>query len=168
MAMWRRAGGLLIAVVATLAGAAEPAATPRRLPPPGGAVADLAAKLAPAAGEAWAAVPTRLAELQRRVGAHVFATDADRVDVEVLLDALEGLADVADEPLRYLLALQLVRRRVLRIIDEEPDAAEGGGTVVFACRKRGRDYRVRAASPAEAAAAAAGRQHRRSGQPLPG
>lgn len=89
MAMWRRAGGLLIAVVATLAGAAEPAATPRRLPPPGGAVADLAAKLAPAAREAWAAVPTRLAELQRRVEAHVFATDADRVDVEVLLDAVQ-------------------------------------------------------------------------------
>lgn len=91
--MMRRAGGLLIAVVATFAGAAEPDAMPRRLPPPGVAVADLVAKLAPAAREAWAEVPTRLADLRHRVEAHAFATDADRADVEVLLDAVQQAID---------------------------------------------------------------------------
>jgi len=87
--MRRRAGGLLIAVVATFAGAAEPDAPPRRLPPPGATVADLVAKLKPDAREAWAAVPARLADLRRRVEAHAFATDADRADVVVLLDAVQ-------------------------------------------------------------------------------
>ena len=103
--------------------------------------------------EAWQGPPAGAVAWWRSRYPAAGASGPTLAPVELLLDALEGLDDAADEPLRYLLALQLVRRRVLRIIDEEPDAAEGGGTVVFACRKRGRDYRVRAASPAEAAAA---------------
>jgi hypothetical protein len=58
----------------------------------------------------------------------------------VLLDALEALEESgADEPLRYLLALQLVRRRVLKM---EGGGEEDDGTLVFSCRRRDRDYRV--------------------------
>ncbi|RLS77523.1 MAG: hypothetical protein DWI03_06180 [Planctomycetota bacterium] len=70
---------------------------------------------------------------------------------DVLLDALEGLEENRDEePLRYLLALQLVRRRVLRIVN---DAGAGGDELLLACRKRDREYRVRSLSPGEASAA---------------
>lgn len=67
---------------------------------------------------------------------------------DVLLDALEGLEENrAEEPLRYLLALQLVRRRVLRVVTDAA-AAE----LVLACRKRDREYRVRNLSADEASA----------------
>lgn len=102
--------------------------------------------------EAWQGPPAGTVAWWRSRYPAAGATGPTLAPVEVLLDALESLEEAADEPLRYLLALQLVRRRVLRIIDQEPDAADDGA-VVFTCRKRGRDYRVRAASPAEAAAA---------------
>lgn len=66
---------------------------------------------------------------------------------DVLLDALESLEESRDEEsLRYLLALQLVRRRVLRIV------SEAGDELVLACRKRDREYRVRGVPPDAAAA----------------
>jgi hypothetical protein len=72
--------------------------------------------------------------------------------VEVLLDALEALAtDPADDALRYLLALQLVRRRALRIEGDAADAAEPDGAIVFSCRRRDRDYRLRPVRAEEAA-----------------
>jgi hypothetical protein len=70
--------------------------------------------------------------------------------IDVLLDTLEALEEQpGEEPLRYLLALQLVRRRALRIEaagDDEPN----DGSVVFSCRRRERDYRVRLVGSAEA------------------
>lgn len=71
--------------------------------------------------------------------------------VDVLLDALEALEDQPDDaPLRYLLALQLVRRRVLRL--EAPgESSHDDGLRVFSCRRRDREYRVREASPATVA-----------------
>lgn len=68
---------------------------------------------------------------------------------DALLDVLEALEESGDEPLRYLLALQLVRRRILKMADER---AAGGdeGVLVLGCRRRGRDYRVRVAAAAEA------------------
>jgi hypothetical protein len=72
---------------------------------------------------------------------------------EVLLDVFEELEGRAeDEPLRFLLALQLVRRRILRIVDDAPGAT-GADDLLLTCRKRDREYRVRAV-PAEEAAAA--------------
>lgn len=69
--------------------------------------------------------------------------------VEVLLDALDALDEEPDEaPLRYLLALQLVRRRVLRM--EAPGDGADDGVAIFSCRRRDREYRVREASPAAA------------------
>jgi hypothetical protein len=71
--------------------------------------------------------------------------------VEVLLDVLEDLDDRPEEAaLRYLLALQLVRRRVLRIVDAAGSAV-AGAELVLACRKRDREYR--GAGPDHAAAA---------------
>lgn len=68
--------------------------------------------------------------------------------VDVLLDTLEALEDQPDDaPLRYLLALQLVRRRVLRI-EAPSEGPDDEGVAIFSCRRRDREYRVREASPA--------------------
>lgn len=69
--------------------------------------------------------------------------------VDALLDALEALEESADEPLRYLLALQLVRRRILKPTDDR-SAPGDDAVLVLGCRRRGRDYRVRVAVAAEA------------------
>lgn len=86
--MMRRAGVLLVALVAVSALGAERDPSSRRLPPAAATLADLVAQLKPDARTAWTAVPARLEELQRRADAFPFATDADRVDVAVLLDAV--------------------------------------------------------------------------------
>jgi len=66
--------------------------------------------------------------------------------VDVLLDALEALDDSdGDAAVRYLLALQLVRRRILKL--EGGDAVEDG-VLILSCRRRDREYRVPAADPA--------------------
>lgn len=104
------------------------------------------------ATEAWQGPPPEsVAWWRSRQGA---AADSGPTlaPVEVLLDALEALGDdPADDPLRYLLALQLVRRRALKIEGAEDDAAATEGTVVFSCRRRDRDYRVRSVAAEEAA-----------------
>lgn len=76
---------------------------------------------------------------------------------DVLLDVLEDLESrPEDAPLRYLIALQLVRRKVLRIVDSpghEPSADdEGRETLLVACRKRRREYCVAVVAPEAAAA----------------
>jgi len=88
---------------------------------------------------------------------------------DVLLDVLEELEGREEDlALRYLVTLELVRRRVLRFVErpglEEAEAAahpvavDGprrpaqAGTVVVACRKRDREYVVRIVSPREATA----------------
>jgi len=74
---------------------------------------------------------------------------------EVLLDVLEELeGHEADAPLRYLLALELLRRRAVRLVDRPADGGNDASTadLVVACRRRDRDYRVREVSAAEAAA----------------
>lgn len=69
--------------------------------------------------------------------------------IDVLLDAIEALEGEEDAAVRYLLALELVRRRVLRISDDGSDVS---GDLVLVCRRRDREYRVR---PIDAAAASA-------------
>jgi hypothetical protein len=70
---------------------------------------------------------------------------------DVLLDVLEELESRPEEAaLRYLLALQLVRRKVLRIV--EPAAADAAGmdgheVLVLSCRKRSSEYRVTVVPP---------------------
>lgn len=104
------------------------------------------------AAEAWQGPPDQaIAWWRSRFPAAGSATPM-LAPPDVLLDALEMLEDGSDEPLRYLLALQLVRRRLLRIVDEADAGGDGTGTLTFACRKRDREYRVPVIGAAEAAA----------------
>ena len=74
------------------------------------------------------------------------------------MEELEG--HEADAPLRYLVTLELVRRRVLRIVDRQRDDDGDRQSVdspahpdlLVACRKRDREYRVREVPPQEATA----------------
>jgi len=103
------------------------------------------------AAAAWRGAPEGTIAWWRSAYPAAGATGPVLAPVEVLLDALEALGDdPADDPLRYLLALQLVRRRALRIEGEADDAA-ADGAVVFSCRRRERDYRLRPVAAAEAA-----------------
>mgnify|MGYP006280773487 CR=1 FL=1 len=66
---------------------------------------------------------------------------------ETLLDLVEQLgADPAEETLRYLLALELVRRRVLRFLDPSGEGADDG-RLRLGCRKRDCEYVVTVAPP---------------------
>lgn len=66
---------------------------------------------------------------------------------DTLLDLVEQLdGDPAEETLRYLLALELVRRRVLRFLDPAPDGA-GDGRLRLGCRRRDSEYVVAVAPP---------------------
>jgi hypothetical protein len=106
------------------------------------------------ASEAWQGPPERSIAWWRSRYPQAGVAGPTLAPPDVLLDALESLEEAADESLRYLLALQLVRRRVLRIVDEpaEADAEADGGTLTLACRKRDREYRVRPVAAAEVAA----------------
>jgi hypothetical protein len=94
------------------------------------------------ASDAWTGPPDRALAWWRSAYPAADSSAPELAPVDVLLDVLEETEGRADDAaLRYLLALQLVRRRVLRIADDAggPTAA---GTLVLACRKRDRDYRV--------------------------
>lgn len=104
------------------------------------------------AAEAWTGPPERALAWWRSAVPAASTGGAVLAPPDVLLDVFEELEGRAeDEPLRFLLALQLVRRRILRIVDDVP----GGGSadeLLLACRKRDRDYRVRTVPAADAAA----------------
>lgn len=103
--------------------------------------------------EAWAGPPERTLAWWRSTHPTAETVGQTLAPVDVLLDVLEELdGRVADEPLRYLLALQLIRRRVLKPTDE-PTAAADPTMLVLACRRREREYRVRAVPPQHVAAA---------------
>jgi hypothetical protein len=104
------------------------------------------------AAEAWDGPPPNTVAWWR--ARHGAAADAGPTlaPVEVLLDALEALDDdPAEDALRYLLALQLVRRRALRIEGDDAEADADDRVVVFSCRRRDRDYRLRPVPVEEAA-----------------
>ncbi len=66
---------------------------------------------------------------------------------DVLLDLFEQLAEPADRAdLRYVLALLLIRRRVLRLEDTEQDSANVE-TLLVSCPRRSADYKVRVTPP---------------------
>lgn len=76
---------------------------------------------------------------------------------DVLLDVLEDMESrPEDAALRYLIALQLVRRRVLRVVEpaagNSTAAAADRDALVLACRKRQGEYRVAVVAPEEVAA----------------
>jgi len=103
------------------------------------------------ADEAWDGPPPDTIAWWRSRYPSPGATGPTLAPVEVLLDALESLeGDSSVEPLRYLLALQLVRRRVLRVLEQHAEPPQDG-VWHLACRRRERDYRVRIVSATDAA-----------------
>jgi hypothetical protein len=104
------------------------------------------------AAEAWTGPPDATLAWWRSAYPAADAAGTELAPVDVLLDVMEQLEDRADdEPLRYLLALQLVRRRALRIVDATAGQADAE-ELILACRKREREYRVRVVPPADAMA----------------
>jgi hypothetical protein len=104
------------------------------------------------AAEAWDGPPPNTVAWWQARQSVAADTGPTLAPVEVLLDALEALDDdPAEAVLRYLLALQLVRRRALRIEGDTADADAADRAIVFSCRRRDRDYRLRPVGVEEAA-----------------
>jgi len=107
------------------------------------------------AAEAWTGPPADTLAAWRSAYPAAESGGPELAPVDVLLDVLDELERNPDDAaIRYLLALQLVRRRVLRIVDAP--AAEPTTDLVLACRRRDREYRVRPVTDAEAAAPGTG------------
>jgi hypothetical protein len=108
--------------------------------------------------EAWTGPPPAALAVWRSTVPEATAAGPTIAPVDVLLDLLEGLDGRPDEAvLRYLLALQLVRRRVLKIA-EGSDPQNAGGDLVLACRRRDREFRVPVALPEAGATAEVGKR----------
>jgi hypothetical protein len=104
------------------------------------------------AAEAWDGPPPAAVAWWRVRRGDAAAAGPVLAPIEVLLDALEAMEhEPADAALRYLLALQLVRRRVLRIEGDAGDQEAAPGTVSFSCRRRDCDYQVAPVEPDELA-----------------
>jgi hypothetical protein len=104
--------------------------------------------------DAWTGPPSRAVAVWRSTVPPTVNAGPAIAPVDVLLDVLEDLDGRPDEAaLRYLLALQLVRRRVLKIVDG-PEAS--GGDLVLACRRRDREFRVPVVLPETDVTAAVG------------
>lgn len=101
--------------------------------------------------EAWEGPPAGTLAWWRSVYAPAAAAGPTLAPADVLLDVFEELETRPDEAaLRYLIALQLVRRKVLRIVEQAADSTtdhDDGQTLVVACRKRRSEYRVAVVSP---------------------
>lgn len=104
------------------------------------------------ADEAWQGPPEGSLAWWRSIYPSAPAGGPELAPVDVLLDLLEQLEpQPAEAPLRYLLALELVRRRALRMVDH---AGTDDGTLQLACRRRDAVYAVAVAPPAPADAGA--------------
>ncbi|RLS28745.1 MAG: hypothetical protein DWH79_12905 [Planctomycetota bacterium] len=113
--------------------------------------------------DGWEGPPEKTVAWWRSHSPQPESSGATLAPNDVLLDVIEQLDGNKDEAtLRYLVALQLVRRRVLRIVDRPTDGASTTATngarhdreLILACRKRDGEYRV-TISPPDAATAAA-------------
>jgi hypothetical protein len=109
------------------------------------------------AAAAWTGPPAHTLAWWRSTFPATAAAGTTLAPADVLLDVLEELEGrEADAALRYLVALELVRRRAVRFVDRHgPDqddkrAGDGVPDLILACRKRDREYRVRAVSAQEA------------------
>lgn len=91
------------------------------------------------AAEAWDGPPADAIAWWKSVCPAPTAAGPTLAPVDVLLDAIEGLEEAgSDEPVRYLLALQLARRRILKLERVE----DGSEAIIFGCRRRDREYRI--------------------------
>ncbi len=112
---------------------------------------------------AWAGAAEKSVAWWRSTYPKPDSTGAVLAPNDVLLDLVEQLEGQESEaPLRYLLALQLVRRRVLRFVDQPAQTAPPADAppppeaepLRLACRKRDCEYLVKVAPPEPATAAA--------------
>jgi len=111
------------------------------------------------AAESWGGPPANTFAWWRSTYPATTSDGTTLAPVDVLLDVLEELEGrEADAALRYLVALELVRRRAVRFVDRQGDdqsgrqAGDAGPDLILACRKRDREYRVRAVSARDATA----------------
>jgi hypothetical protein len=111
------------------------------------------------AAETWTGPPVNTLAWWRSTFPAGTTAGTTLAPADVLLDVLEELEGrEADAALRYLVALELVRRRAVRFVDRHGDgqsdkqAGDAGPDLILACRKRDREYRVRAVSAREAMA----------------
>jgi hypothetical protein len=112
-------------------------------------------------GAAWKGPPEAALAVWRSVFPAGDNAGPTLAPIDVLLDLFEELEGRPDDAaLRYLLALQLVRRRVLKIVEASTDAspadAAAPAVLVLACRRRAREYCVAVEEPAITAVAAVG------------
>lgn len=98
------------------------------------------------AADAWSGPPPATLAWWR--AAHTPGPAREEVaPVDVLLDLLEGLEGRDDDAaLRYLLALELVRRRVLRVV-EAAGPASAAVPLQLTCRRRDSTYTVATVPP---------------------
>ncbi len=98
--------------------------------------------------EVWDAAP---ADALAWWKSHVPSPDAKRIHWapnDVMLHLFDQLADQPDQAdLRYVLALLLIRRRVMRL--EDTEKGEGAEEMVLYCPRREAEYRVTTAPPSE-------------------
>lgn len=113
------------------------------------------------AADAWSGPPANTLAWWRSTFPATTSDGTTLAPADVLLDVLEELdGREEDAALRYLVTLELVRRRVLRFVDRPHDHGGHARThddptppeLILACRKRDREYRVRAVSAREATA----------------
>jgi hypothetical protein len=112
-------------------------------------------------GAAWTGPPEAALAVWRSIFPAGDNAGPTLAPVDVLLDLFEELEGRPDDAaLRYLLALQLARRRVLKIVDAPADTAPidtaAPADLVLACRRRARVYWVAVVAPAITAGAAVG------------
>ena len=103
------------------------------------------------AAECWDGPPERTLAWWRSSYPEPQGGRSELAPVDVLLDVIERLDGQPDEAaLRYLLALELVRRRVLRVVEEKATLHQ----LHLACRRRDTTYTVAVAPPTPAGAGA--------------
>ncbi|MEI6240425.1 MAG: hypothetical protein WCR51_08540 [Planctomycetia bacterium] len=102
------------------------------------------------AAECWPGPPEQTLAWWRSTYPVAQGGGPELAPVDVLLDVLEQLDGQPDDTaLRYLLALELVRRRVLRLIDRQGSASAPDDPDVLhvACRRRDTSYVVAVVPP---------------------
>ncbi len=99
--------------------------------------------------EAWQGPPEGVLGWWKSHVAEPSAKKVQWAPNDVMLDLLEGLeSQIERHDLRYVLALLLIRRRVVRLEETERDEA-GRETLVLYCPRRETNYRVAVAAPGD-------------------
>ncbi len=99
--------------------------------------------------EAWQGPPENALGWWKSQIPNVEAKRAQWAPNEVMLQFFEQLADQPErQDVRYVLALLLVRRRVMRVEEEERDD-KGGESLVLYCPRRDANYRIMVVMPDE-------------------